>query len=202
MDFARATWELQQWVEHPVHEDGMRMFHDGLGKAPYIKDVLRVASASKSADDILVFSNSDICCSPDCSTTLAAALQGPEAVYCRRRDFNRLTFILPKDLIPVGTQYPGIDLFAFRVRWWTEYSVHFPDMLLGRESWDPVFMSLVELTNEGLGCEIMNMIYHEAHYSPWQNPSLRHRMPSQLYNLALSKKWLAEHNINLKQFGL
>lgn len=202
MDLARSTWSVQRWIDCPVPEEGQRMFCDSLGRVPFMKDILNTAAFGKSPNDILVFTNADICCSSDCVLTLSAALQGADAVYCYRRDFAHLNVPLPTPVIATGHDYCGSDLFAFRVWWWSEYGQDFPDMLLGREAWDAIMRTLMEMTNSERHCQMKNLIYHERHYSAWENPANRHSMPSQNYNLGLARTWLRSHNINPGIFGI
>ena len=47
------------------------------------------------------------------------------------------------------------------------------------------------------GREIENVIYHERHYSGWENPQNLQRDPSNLRNCKLARDWLQERKMPL-----
>ena len=202
MNLAGVTWNKQPWVDFPVEESGGRLYTDSIGSVPFVKDILDSACKGRSDNDIVVFTNSDTCVSGNCSFLIAAQLQVCDAAYCFRRDFQRLTSELSDDDIEHGSLYCGTDLKAFRVRWWRLNRDNFPDLLLGRESWDAIMRLLMGITHPGVSSELRNLIYHERHPTSWENPANRYTVKSQLHNIALAKTWLKLHNIKPSAIGL
>ena len=202
MRLAARTWSTQPWLEIPVPERAGRVFIDEAGSVPYIKDILNIATSNKNPEDIIVFTNADICVRSDAAYLIVAALQGTAAVYSFRRDFGLLNTPLPDHLIRTGTDYIGCDLFAFRVAWWQSYQDAFPDLLLGRETWDCVMRLIMDWTNSDTRAALPDMIYHERHPTVWENHRNRHRLPSQLHNLNLAKQWLAYYKVEAGRFGI
>lgn len=202
MRLASRTWQTQPWIEIPILEDAGRVYQDHGGRVPYIKDLLNAATRAKEKDDIIVFTNADICVASNCSFVIVAALQSVNAVYCFRRDFHRLDTPLPDPIIRSGAHYVGSDLYAFRVSWWKRWRDTFPDMLLGREAWDAVLRILIDQTHPGLNCTVYDLIYHERHGSTWENPANRRSLPSQLHNVRLARTWLISCGVDPRSIGV
>lgn len=203
MALAQRTWASQQWKEIPVSDNQVRTTHDRAGTVPFVKDLIAAGIQMKDTDnDILVFTNSDICVSKDCCLKITSALQGTNAIYCFRRDFARLDTPLPGPIIGKGNHYPGTDLFAFRIFWWNENEQYFPDMLLAREAWDAILRILIEHTNPNRECALPNLIYHEWHPSAWEQRENRKTLAGQLHNLALARQWMVQSGLNPATIGI
>lgn len=204
MAVARSTWIGQHWQEKPVRDDQLpRMFNEENRRFPYIKDVFNFGCQGLQNDDLVVYTNADISVSTDASVRIAAALQGSDAVYCYRRDFNhRMNEPMRDQDIQHGDNYVGSDLKAFRVLWWLTWRDDFPDLLLGMEGWDPCMRILMEETNRGSEVALSNISYHERHGSFWENQSNRYRLNAQRHNLRLIYQWLMEMGRNPEHFGI
>jgi len=202
MRLARSTWSKQSWQEIPVQDRQVRCYTDHKGEVPYVKDVINVGARDRKDEDVLVFTNADICVSSDCAFKIVMALQSIDAVYCFRRDFPKLEQILPDPIINKGTQYCGSDLYGFRVGWWRRWSKDFPDMLLGREGWDAVLRILIEQTNPKRNPTLHNLIYHERHGSVWENPANRRTIPSQMHNVHLGRQFCHSWGFDPRRIGL
>lgn len=202
MRLARQTWSMQPWVDLPISEKSGRLFRDRAGAVPYIKDILNAAASGKQNQDIIVFTNSDICVSPDCCFKIAAAFQSINAGYCFRRDFGRLDAPLPATAIKKGCHYVGSDLYAFRAGWWRRYGPEFPDMLLGRECWDAVLRLLIDDTHPKQNPTLCDLIYHEKHASTWEKPNNKRILASQLHNVNLARQWMLASGLNPQTIGI
>jgi hypothetical protein len=202
MALAARTWSIQPWIEIPVPERAGRVFTDEAGTVPYIKDILDIATSAKQPEDIIVFTNADTCVRTDAVYLIVGAMQATAAIYSFRRDFGPLNTPLPDNMIQNGTDYVGCDLFAFRVAWWLTYADSFPDLLLGRETWDCVMRLIMNWTNSDASAALPNMIYHERHATIWENHKNRHRLPSQIHNLNLAKRWMAFYKVDHCAFGI
>ena len=200
---AVRTWKMQPWEERPVADGMVRMFKDGIRSVPYLKDVFRVGCSDLTPYNIVVYTNSDICVRSDACSVISEVLRDRDACYAFRRDFDRLTDVLPDSQISNGNSYCGTDLFAFRVHWWKTHGNEFPDMLLGSEAWDAVMRVLVETHNpKGGQSGIADLIYHERHPSVWEDGRNRWRIDSQKHNLRLACVWLKDRGLNPEQFGI
>lgn len=200
MKFAAETWKDQRWCEFPVPDSLIRSFRDEKSSVPFIRDLFDAACFSRQPDDIVVFTNSDICTGPTCCWEIAATMMAGDVCCCSRRDFQRLDRPLNRDEIGKGVHYPGLDLFAFRVRWWNDHGSEFPDMLLGREMWDLVMFCLMEAASPGFDVRLKNLIYHETHYQFWADHRNR-SMKSQQHNVRLGREWLGSRNIDAGRFS-
>jgi len=202
MRLAKITWGTQPWIEIPIHDHQVRMYQDHKGSVPYVKDLLQIAIAEKENDDIIVFTNADICVSSNCAFKITMGLHAIDAVYCFRRDFQKLIGVIPDSMIPKGAHYVGSDLYAFRVGWWRTYKNEFPDMLLGREGWDSILRLLIEDTHPNQNPTLQNLIYHERHGSVWENPVNRRTIPSQIHNINLGRKFCYSIGFDYRKIGL
>jgi len=201
---AQLSWVRQPWQELPIQDSDLpRLFVEGTKKLPYIKDLINFG-ANKTADDsILILTNNDTGVRGDCCLQISAALQNNDAGYCFRKDFyHRMEKPIADDEVHKGMEYPGSDMFFFRVGWWRTYGQCYPDMLLAREAWDCTLRVLIEETNPNKPLSISNLIYHERHANGWEDHSIRYRLPGQLYNIGLAISFLKARQLNPQQFGL
>lgn len=201
---AKTTWSTQMWVERPIGNAALkRLWQEEERTYPYLKDLLDLAVKDADGNDIIVFTNTDICVRSDCALQVAAALQDSDAIYCYRRDFNQdFSEPIPDELIVRGDDYVGSDLYAFRVHWWLNHREDFPDMLVGHEAWDPILRYLMEQTNPGCEVVLKDLIYHRRHDSWWENPKNRYRLKGQLHNILHAIYWMRKHGLDPARHGL
>ena len=200
---AKSTWTRQGWNEIPIKDSDLpRLWEEGGKKFPYIGDMFDLASKGKQPDDILIYTNSDICLASNCASSIADAMLGTDAVYCLRRDFDRLTSAIPDATITTGANYCGSDLKAFRVSWWLKNRAAFPDMLVGIEAWDSCLRILMEETNPPGKTLVRDLIYHERHRSFWEATENRYTLKAQQHALKLASTFFITRGINPKTFGI
>jgi hypothetical protein len=168
----------------------------------YLRDVFSLACAGLKPDDILIYTNADIHCRPDCSEAVTRTLQQADACYAFRRDFGRLDKPLEPSDYAKGNFYVGSDLCGFRVSWWLKQRQNMPDMILGLEAWDPCYRTLVEQTNPRKTVSIRDVIGHERHNSYWERSENRTRLKGQLYCRDLAARWLKGRSVNPAKHGL
>lgn len=195
---AHETWKHQRWLELPIDDSKLpRLFREKNKSIPYIKDLFDVACQDQPEQDIVVYTNSDICVRRDCCARIAGFLQSADACWAYRRDFHH-DFLqpIPDEDIQKGHDYPGSDLYAFRVWWWLTHRKHMPDMLVGRELWDPCLRLIIERTNPGKNVIIPDLIYHQRHTSYWERPENRYQLSGQIYNLKTGSQWLRKNGVN------
>jgi len=161
-------------------------------KIPMIKDMIRLACVGRDDESVILLTNTDTCV----ASNLIQRLEGTLPAYSYRRDFKRIDEPMHHDEISSGSKYAGCDFFAFRVGWWRRNHHLFPDMVLGRHSWDRIMRELFKIAN---GREIEDVIYHEWHPSGWENPVALNTDPCNLRNARLAREWLTERNIPLEE---
>jgi hypothetical protein len=194
---AKQTWDNIGWVDLGL-DDSCFVRHSGnvipneTKNIPMIKDMLRMACIGRENTDLIVLTNTDTCV----ASNLVDRLAGDLPAYAYRYDFKKLDGPIGDDQIALGNKYPGCDLFVMRVGWWRRNHALFPDMVLGRHSWDRVMRELFKIAG---GREIDSLIYHERHPSAWENPSNLNNDPSNLRNAKLAREWLQERKIPLEE---
>jgi len=192
---AAKSWQEIGWVDCGLDDNcfvrtSAEMVPDETKRIPMIKEMLRLACVGRVDTDVLVLTNSDTCVAQN----VLQRIQGTLPAYAYRNDFVRLDAPIADDKIAKGHKYAGCDFFVMRVGWWRKHHQLFPDMILGRHSWDRIMRELFKLAG---GREIENVIYHEKHYSGWENPQNLHRDPSNLRNCLLAREWLQERKMPL-----
>jgi hypothetical protein len=203
MAIAQLTWKKQPWRECPVRDDQLpRLWKEEGRQFAYIKDVFDFGAANAHNEDIVCYTNADICVRSDCAVMIAARMQYVDACYSYRRDFPALVAPLHDSLISQGQHYPGSDLKAFRKRWWLEHRAQMADMILGLEAWDPLIRILIEDTHNGRDVELPLTHYHVRHGSFWETPSNRYRLKGQLHCLRLAKAWLLKRHRDPANYGI
>jgi glycosyltransferase involved in cell wall biosynthesis len=192
-NFASATRQtiaskFGNWRMAPFTEVRMaRKFSDGNGtQLPYIKDLLNHAAGYANSQDWLVLVNADICFTDKVQEILLEQVRQNRPVALRRRDVGKLSAPLTEEQIRSAAEYGGRDLFAFSKEWWQAMRGKFPDMLLGREAWDVLLGTLVQMNG---GDTRTGGIYHERHQGVWNNPRFRETLPSQRHNRKLAENF-------------
>jgi hypothetical protein len=192
---AEKSWEGIGWVDCGLDDNcfvrtSAEMVPDETKRIPMIKEMLRLACVGRIDKDVLVLTNTDTCV----ATNVLQKIQGTLPAYAYRQDFEKLESPIADDKIAKGHKYAGCDFFVIRVGWWRNHHHLFPDMILGRHSWDRIMRELFKIAG---GREIENVIYHEKHYAGWENPQNLHRDPSNLRNCKLAREWLQERKMPL-----
>jgi len=199
-EIAAKTWDKVGWVDLGLDDscfvrNSSNVIPNETKNIPMIKDMLRMACIGRNDKDVLVLTNSDTCV----SSNLLEKLCGQMPAYAYRRDFDNIDKPISDDNICLGKMYAGSDLFVFRVGWWRRNHALFPDMVLGRHSWDRILRQLIKLSE---GREIENCIYHERHPSAWENPRNLNNDLSNLRNAKLARQWLQDRKIPLEELEL
>lgn len=180
---ATGRWNEAEFVPQ---RDGTSV---GAKPLPFVRDMIQsAADRLRDLDDIICIANADIGVTAGVTGLILMGCQRYGAVFAHRWDFHKVgrTNLTEAD-VSKGHWYPGSDLFAFTLRWWSQHGHLMPDMLLGREGWDMVMRNLIKKTK---GTEIHQAIWHEKHPSLWeQQPQLS----GNHYNRRLAQHWLAIH---------
>ncbi len=195
---AAASWAKQLWRECPIDMGQLpRSFKDnGTTALPFVGDLLDAAAKDQPHDAILVLTNDDSIVTTDATLRIVEALQHRDVCYAFRSDFYYRMTAPPLDKdFRKGTDYPGSDLHACRVRWWTTFRAHWPPMLLGREAWDLCLRVMMEATCMSKPLSLPHLVAHERHPNGWEHPSIRMTLPSQRHNRGLAGQFLKRYNV-------
>lgn len=201
---AWMTWQCQPWLDLPIRDAQLpRLFSENGQGIPYIRDLFDFACAGRENSDIVVFTNADICVSSDCARRIQKHVQKWDACYSHRRDFYS-DFQVPKSdsEIVTGHFYVGCDLFALTVAWWQSVRDKFPDLLLGRESWDAVLRTMMDRAHPKQKMSVDNISYHRRHDSHWEKAEHRHKLPSQVHCIRAAYRWCQDNGVDHRPFGL
>lgn len=198
IQLAEETWENEyrnqgaflRWEKCNVLLDTLSRDATSVGDPrpmPFIRDMVETGLKGLPPEGYLVFTNTDICPTPGVTGMLVDSMSSGSA-YAFRWDFGKLAqpWRSEEDIIR-GKWYPGSDLFAFTPAWWARYGQHFPDMILGRETWDLVMRNLMRMSG---GIEIHSAIYHEWHESFWEQPEARATNGGNAHNRKLCEDFM------------
>lgn len=181
-DRAAATWgrcagnDLEHYwhtVRHRTSSNNATQIGDRR-KLPLVRDVFDFAVAHSNENDIVVFTNTDICLVPETGVVVRDAMVNHSCCWSARCDVNSPapSSLSASEIEPI---HSGADLFAFTPQWWRLYRDELPPMFLGAEGWDWVMKRKMRETN---GRAIRCVCYHEHHRQAWveelDSPSNRH----------------------------
>ena len=200
---ALLSWHREQtaaWVDFPIDSAELVRTAKDVGDKrdlPFVRDMIQSAvNRSRTADDILVLSNTDVAITNGITSEIVSAVEQHGAFFTHRFDFDGPMTIVRRDEFRLGKWYPGSDVFGFSVRWWKTYGDQYPDMILGAEFVDAVLRQLIKFNG---GTELHRCVYHERHTSQWQ---LQPRNKANLHNKRLAAAWFKKHgNDDLDPFG-
>lgn len=188
---------------------------------PFIKDIFDYGySLCESDDDIIMYTNSDICLTSDIYEKVLESCKKWKCTFSFRKDFNfELKREMTKREIELtkwsgGNETPtGADLFAVTKSWWEKWRDYIPDgQVIGRPSWDWVFRITMgksvegdivfsqTFEEQGTICETPNISYHESHNSYWENSENLLDKDS-LKNVKIAYSWMKEKSNNINFTG-
>lgn len=160
---------------------------DANGELPRVAALFDAADTGRG-DDMILFTNSDLCLVPESYDVIRDSLRRFDCVWAQRVDVIGPTTMTRGELRR-RRAYVGTDLFACRAYWWREHKLGWPDLLLGREGWDWVMRTMMQ---ESGGEAISPTIcWHEAHDSPWKIDL--ENEPGQKHNRQLARQWALDH---------
>ena len=194
-DLAKSTWNVG-WVDCGLDDNcfvrnSANTIPNQKKEIPMIKEMIKLACCGRKDSDIVVITNTDICVTTDIIQKIRNAPLG----YAFRHDYKYLDNVIPDDQI-AGDKYPGCDLFTIPVGWWRRNHHLYPDMVIGRHSWDRIMRELIKLAK---GQEIERAIYHERHDSMWERTENINSDLCNLRNAKLAREWLQERKMPLEE---
>ena len=194
---ARLTWEKvrdddRHWdlVFHETCRHAKRSSRDigDTRKLPLINDVFDYGVEHVAGDGIVVWTNSDICLTPDAAAIIRRKMAGRPCGYCRRVDVPDASQPVPRAHLIGQPANPGTDLFAFRKSWWNSVRDSLPPMYMGAEGFD--FVLRHKMKQAWADCQIDSAIaYHEKHPPAWMDLDKINAMPAQKHNRKVCAEW-------------
>jgi hypothetical protein len=188
---------------------------------PCIKDIFDYAySLCESDDDIIMYTNSDICLTSDVYEKVSDSCKKWNCTFSFRKDFNfELIKEMTKEEVKLtrwsgGNETPtGADLFAVTKSWWENWRDYIPnDQVIGRPTWDWVFRITMgksiegdivfsqTFEEQGAICETPNISYHETHNSYWDRPE-NLLDEDNIKNTRIAYYWMKEKSNNINFTG-
>ena len=200
-EIAKSTWLFDD--EITVEDEQLpRLFDDGNGrKLPFIKDLFDFACQGQPDDQVMVFSNTDVCFRTNTLEWIGRAVGKTDACYALRSNFQYIESMLPDWSIPLGFMDGGTDCYIFRAGWWRKHRDLLPDMLIGRQWWDSILNVVIDKTcPEHAPNQALWLIYHEVHPSFWKQGKNNMTLPSQIYCRELARGWFTRNGIEPKKY--
>lgn len=191
---AAASWHhahrtAGEWMLVPVDEARMaRNAKTVLGDPfplPFVRDVIDmgIEQAHANADDLVVWSNDDICFAEDIANDLLETRLG----WASRRDFMAVPRRCTKASIAKGYAHPGVDSFSCPVALWTKIRQDMPDMFIARSRFDLVLRDVLKRNG---GKEIVNVLAHSLHHQDW---IASEQEPAGIHNIKCYDEYVEKH---------
>ena len=210
---AEASWErlYRTGLYRKLH--GVRGSRDSrdIGDkraTPYLKDVLQAGLNSCPEDGIVMLTNNDTVLHYDLTWHLLSMMREEWAVCAFRQGYTRCPdLVSARQDHDSGQHDTGRDLFAFTPQWLREHWEIIPDYVLGASDWDSTLATLIRMS-KGIAVNAVNwvqrdercelktgFVFHERHSSFWSEGQNRTMLAGNIYNRALSMKFIKEHGV-------
>ena len=159
---------LVQYEKETVPYSGLKVLnkltrgsHTQLGtkkSLPFIKDLFDVSA--EEAEEIFVFSNSDI----TLSQKLIDYINNTdiEALGVSRIDVSEIENLSQPSQI-IRMEPAGFDTWIVHKDWWFKHRHLFPDMLLGRPEFDVAYTAIMDLNSKNIHESTEYLTYHYMH---------------------------------------
>jgi glycosyltransferase involved in cell wall biosynthesis len=135
---------------------------------PYLKDLLDIAA--ETGADMLIYTNSDCCISPDFYTWVANST-APVIEFHRKDVFGEINTLEDVYNNPFRLHATGVDALAIRTDFWAKYrsKINF-DFFIGEPHWDTSLCGIFRR----LGVSSVNTehLYHPQHSRAWSTANL------------------------------
>lgn len=199
---ARATWEeLRRDPDYTIrlHElqPGQRSSRDlgDIRRLPYIRDIIDYGCAGAKDDEIVVFTNSDVCLVPEAMGEIRRKLVDAPCCFSRRIDVDDCAPKRRLKELRRAISHVGADLFAMTKRFWLENRKTMPDLFLSAEGWD--FCCRHWMLAHNIDAEMRTpIIWHQSHSSVWAQADVIHSSPSQVHNRRECEKFARANGLD------
>ncbi len=207
---ARKTWETlaekessYRLVLHELDIENQRTSKDvgDTKPLPFMCDIIDYACEDADDDDVVFWTNSDICLVPETIRELRKKLKNAPCCYSRRIDVQDAKKVRHLDDLALEIPYAGTDLFAFRVSWWVQHRHEFPDMIYAYDTFDAVMRW--KILEHNIHAEMRPPVgYHEIHVRGVHMPNHLFDTPGRRHNHELCQQFCEENGYQKAISGL
>jgi hypothetical protein len=191
LSWHRAELADRNWRSVPVWPDYTSRQIGDERSVPLINDVLDYA-CNLPEDDIVVWTNLDVCLTPDAPVVIRRKLRTGDCCFCRRVDVVDATKVLFRLDLHHREVHGGTDLFAFKAGWWKRNRHLMPRMFLACEAFDFVLRRI--MLSQRPTAEIAPVVlYHETHEAFWATGKNLQDNPAQKSNRKTAVAWCMEN---------
>lgn len=213
--FALTTWlneyDKKQMFFCPLYDSELKRTSKNVGdkiSVPFIRDIFKNGVKYALSDDNIVMSNSDICFVEDIINISKNNVEKNGCTFSYRRDIlkQNVVYLTRKQVNKDTAKYMGMDFVMFNVKWWNNWGDKiFPDLLIGKPTWDLIFRFVLEYSKNktnalkinpltlGNTLETPNLIYHEKHASYAERPEIYGSDPANIYCYTTTIKFLSNY---------
>lgn len=193
-DYARSTWQFHfgqgDVLEFPTHVRQWARSSKDMGDprpVPFFKDVIDYGMKYARPEDVVVYCNKDVFLTTHAPERIISSVKNHGIAIAWRRNLKPTPGRMYKHVINAKRD-GGADLICVTPKWWSEHGRNYPDMLIGRETFDWVIRVMAEELH-GKSVYVDDVIGHEAHESFWRKNKKTN--PGQIHNRSLAKVFFA-----------
>ena len=159
---------------------------------PYLKDVIDFAMEKAGPDDIVCLTNADSCLVSDASAVLRRTMANASCCFSRRVQGADGSVEATQRELSVFPADGGVDLIAFKPKWWRENCHLFPDgFLIAHDCWDVCYAKIIRACG---GREIRPpLVLHERHANFWSRPENLETCVGQKNNRWIYRNWAVKN---------
>ncbi|MFC1680794.1 hypothetical protein ACFL1S_03245 [Pseudomonadota bacterium] len=165
---ADSQWQREGWITQPLPRD-TRSLGDEASK-PFIKDLFNLALVHASADDWILYTNTD--CAIDRQLYRHLQTMRATAVEYMRLDVEGSPLTLGELFANKKEHFEiGLDGLALRAGFWKDIREHLPDFIIGEPHWDTTYSGILRRIIPVRRNKWM--LYHPKHDQVWdiRNPT-------------------------------
>jgi hypothetical protein len=151
---------------------------------PYVNDIIENGVKYLNDDDVVIFTNLDICFKENFLKEIEACMKLYDCGYAPRIEAPNIVNINENILFSCPDAKYGSDVFFFKVRWWNKMKSVYPKYFIGCSSWDMILIAFINICG---GRALYKINYHRNHKSQWKDENVANEFNKKnYYDLAMS----------------
>lgn len=187
LSWHRAALADRNWRSIPLWPDYTSSQIGDERSVPLINELLDYAH-NLPDDDVLLWTNTDVCLTPDAPQVIRQKLERGDCCFCRRVDVDDAGKVLFRTDLHHREVHGGTDLFAFRASWWKRNGHLMPKMFVACEAFDFVLRRIM-LAQRPTAEIAPVVLYHERHAAFWADGGNLVGNPAQVHNRREAVEW-------------